>query len=78
MKASGQMQGAWTLDGTVPWVKLGWTDSVADLERASGDLARVVHRDPRAIAYLLRHNPGMLSPRSLWQRRHELTHWMFS
>jgi radical SAM superfamily enzyme YgiQ (UPF0313 family) len=78
MKASGQMQGDWTLDGNVPWVKLGWTDSVADLYRASNDLARVVHRDPGAIAHLVRHNPGMLSPRSLWQRRRELARWVFS
>jgi radical SAM superfamily enzyme YgiQ (UPF0313 family) len=61
-KASGTLRGDWDLTGPDPWVKLPWTNSIEDLRAASLRIEKVVHRDPRSMLYMLRHNPQVLTP----------------
>lgn len=77
-KAHGTLQGDWTLDGSIPWVKLPWTESRADLYEAARRVSLAVHRNPARWLYILRHNPGMLDPRHLGKRGFEVLRALMS
>jgi len=76
-RADGTLQGDWTLDGHIPWVKLPWTESVRDLRSAARRVESVVHHNPLRMWYLLRHNPSLLSPRQMRKRMHEAVSAVF-
>lgn len=77
-REDGSLQGDWSLDGHVPWIKLAWTDSRQDLENAARQVEKSVHRNPARMLYLLRHNPQLLKPGSLRKRAGALLRLVFN
>ncbi|MGO9084337.1 MAG: B12-binding domain-containing radical SAM protein [Candidatus Sulfotelmatobacter sp.] len=76
-KLAGTLQGDWTLDGQIPWVRLPWTETRGDLEKAALYVERSVHRNPARMLYFLWHNPQFLTPRNIRRRAHEVFQAVF-
>ena len=53
-KKDGTLQGDWTVDGPMPWVKLPWTQAKADIEAESERISKTVQRDLGTLFYFFR------------------------
>jgi radical SAM superfamily enzyme YgiQ (UPF0313 family) len=60
-KLQGTLQGDWSTQPALPWVKLPWTESRSDLERASAAMSRKVQRNIGYVAYFMRQHIPMMT-----------------